>query len=352
VRRLVGIFLLSLLLGCGGLYLATRESIFSPATYAAIRPRTDMAVAAVLSLLLLWAAPVVKLQALLRAQGHRIGAWDAFTAHVGQVFGTAMTPSGTGGAPGLVLALERSGVPLGTSVGIAVQLFVLDLSALGALIPVGLLYIVAVSPLALPPLVTALAIGAAVLALAGAVVLARFPAALYSLMRRASRWRALRRFRERLARLGREYYVSAVAFRDLPLTTFAYLHAANVAAWLANFTLLWALIALYGAQARLLDVLSVLSIISLVGFFVPTPGASGFTELMVGLVVDSSADAASIAAPVALWRAGTFYVAYLLGPLCAWLLLSRRPPRWLRRRARRGAAADASDPAVSRTPRP
>jgi uncharacterized protein (TIRG00374 family) len=352
VKRLVGLFALSLLLGCGGLYLATRESIFSPATYAAAELRTDLAVVSVLSLVLLWIAPVAKIQALVGAQGHRLGPWEAFTAHVGQVFGSAMTPSGTGGAPGLVLALERSGVPLGTSVGVAVQLFVLDLAALGVLIPVGLVYIVAVSPLALPPFVTALAIAAAALALVGAIVLARFPGALYGVMRRATRWRPLRRFRDRLARMGREYYVSAVAFRDLPLTRFAYLHGVNIVGWLANFILLWALLATYGAQARLLDVLSVLSIISLVGFFVPTPGASGFTELMVGLVVDSSADAASIAAPVALWRAGTFYVAYLLGPLCAWLLLSRRPPRWLRRPARRAVRGDGADPAVSRTPRP
>jgi len=332
VKRLIGIFLLSLLLGGAGLYLATRESIFSPETYAAASFRPDQLLVAALSFLLLWSAPVAKLQALLRAQGHRLGAWDAFTAHVGQVFGTAMTPSGTGGAPGLVLALERSGVPLGTSVGIAIQLFVLDLAALGVLIPVGVVYLVTVSSLTLPRLVTALAIATAAVALAGAIVLSRFPGALYVLMRRVTRWRLLRRFRERLVRMVREYYVSAVAFRDLPLSTFAYLHGANIAGWLANFTLFWALLAGYGAHGRLLDVLSVLSIVSLVGFFVPTPGASGFTELMVGLVVDSSAGAASIAAPVALWRAGTFYVVYLLGPLCAWLLLSRRPPQWLRRR--------------------
>ncbi len=341
MKRLIALFALSLLLGLGGLYLATRESIFSPETYRIADPEPGLLVVAVVSLLSVWGAPVAKLQALLRAQGHRLGAWDAFTAHVGQVFGTAMTPSGTGGAPGLVLALERSGVPLGTSVGIAVQLFVLDLAALGVLIPIGLTYIIAISPLSLPPAVTALAIGAAALALAGAVVLARFPGALYRLIRRASAWRVLRRFRERLTRIGREYYVAAVSFRDLRPWTFAYLHAANLVAWLANFTLLWALLALYGADARLLDVLSVLSIISLVGFFVPTPGASGFTELMVGLVADSRA-AASIAAPVAQWRAGTFYVAYLLGPLCAWLLLARRPPRWLKRRA----GSDGGGPAT------
>src|SRR5690606_11679645 len=237
---------------------------------------------------------------------------------------------------------ERSGVPIGTGVGVAVQLFILDLAALGVLIPIGVAYIVIVSPLSLPPAVTALALGAAVVALVGAVGLARYPVALFRRIKRLATWRIARRFRKRLARMGREYFVSAVAFRGLPLQRLAYLHTANLVSWLSNFVLVWALLSAFGAQARLLDVLAVLSIITLVGFFVPTPGAAGFTELMVGLAVDSSAEPTSIAAPVALWRAGTFYLAYLLGPLCAWLLLSRRPPRWLRRRARGPAGEDGA----------
>src|SRR5690606_42018352 len=111
--------------------------------------------------------------------------------------------------------------------------------------------------------------------------------------------------------------------------------AAARAAGLATCTLLWALLPGHGAGAGLLDVLAVLSIITLFGFFFPTPGASGFTELMVGLAVDARASAGSIAAPVALWRAATFYLAYLIGPLMAWLLFARRPPAWLKRRSRR-----------------
>src|SRR5690606_5061259 len=123
--------------------------------------------------------------------------------------------------------------------------------------------------------------------------------------------------------------------RDMPLPTSLALHLTNLCAWLSNFALLWALLAIYGAEARLLDVLAVLSIITLIGFFIPTPGASGFTELMVGLAVDGSSGSTSIAAPVAMWRAATFYVVYLIGPLIAWLILAKRPPAWLKRR--RGA---------------
>jgi len=335
VKRLLALLLLSVGLGLGGLYLATRESVLSASTYAPVNTSAWLVGVAVLSLITLWTVPVVKLRILARAQGAVISRGAAFTAHVAQVFGTAMTPSGTGGGPAMVLALERAGVKVGTGVGIAVQLFVLDLAALGVLIPIGLAYLLLASPLELPVATSYLAAIAAVAALALAIALSRFPGALYRLLIAVSRWRLLRRYKERLTRVARDFYVSAVAFRDLPLATYVALHATNLCAWLANFLLLWALLVIYGAEARLLDVLAVLSIITLIGFFVPTPGASGFTELMVGLAVEARSATASIAAPVALWRAGTFYVAYLLGPLLAWLMLARRPPAWLKRRRRR-----------------
>lgn len=336
MKRLIGLLLLSVGLGLGGLYLATRESVLSLATYRPVDTSGWLVAVAVLSLLALWVVPVIKLRLLAAAQGNRISNRDAFTVHVAQVFGAAMTPSGTGGGPAMVLALERAGVKVGTSVGIALQLFVLDLAALGVLIPVGLAYILLISPLELPVATSYLAGVAAVIALALSIGLSRFPGTLYRLAIAMSRWRILKRYKDRLTRVARDFYVSSVAFRDLPLATYLALYATNLVAWLANFLLLWALLVIYGAEARLLDVLAVLSIITLIGFFFPTPGASGFTELMVGLAVEARAESASIAAPVALWRLGTFYLAYLIGPLLAWLMLARRPPAWLKRR-RRGA---------------
>lgn len=335
MKRLLALLALSVGLGLGGLYLATRESVLSLETYRLVDPNGWLLAVAALSFVTLWIVPIVKLRVLAAAQGQRVSILGAFTAHVAQVFGSAMTPSGTGGGPAMVLALERAGVKVGTSVGIAVQLFVLDLTALGVLIPVGLAYILWISPLELPAATSYLAVAAAVVALVLAIALSRFPGTLYRMAVAMSRWRILRRYKDRLSRVARDFYVSAVAFRDFPAATFAALHATNLVSWLANFTLLWALLLSYGAEARLLDVLAVLSIITLIGFFFPTPGASGFTELMVGLAVDARASAGSIAAPVALWRAATFYLAYLIGPLMAWLLFARRPPAWLKRRSRR-----------------
>lgn len=340
MKRLIALFLLSLGLGLGGLYLATREALFSPATYAPTELSPGLLALAVVMLLALWGAPVVKLMVLARAQGIRVAPGNAFMAHVAQVFGSAMTPSGTGGGPLLLLALERVGVPAGTGLGIAVQLFVLDLATLGVLIPVGLVYLLAVSPIALSPLLSWLAGAAALVALAGSVALVLFPRPLTRLIHALSRWRPLARFARGLKRMAGDYHASARAFRGMPFATWLGLLAVNLAAWLANFALFWALLAMYGAQVKLLDVLSVLSIITLFAFFVPTPGASGVLELLLGLGLSGGAQS-SIAAPVLWWRAGTFYLAYLLGPICAWVLLAHNPPKWLRRRRRTDSSGAA-----------
>lgn len=323
--RLALLLVLSVGLGLLGLYLGTREELFSAALYVPKVVPVYVLVTGVLCLAALWWAPVVKLVLLARSQGLRLGWWHAFLAHVAQVFGTAMTPSGTGGAPFLVVALERVGVPVGAGLAMAVQLFVLDLTALGLLIPLGLAYILLATPIVLGSWLTFAAAAAAVASLVVSVLLARFPRPVVRGLHGLSRWRPLRRFRGPLRRVAAEYRGSATAFRDLPIPAWFWLHVATFTGWLTSFALFWALLVVYGANVGLLDVLALLSMVTLLSFFVPTPGAAGVMEFLLGLAVGATGSRlVSVAAPVLLWRASTFYVAYLLGPISAWLLLSRR----------------------------
>lgn len=331
MKRLILLLVFSLGLGLTGLYVATREAVFSPATYSPPNLTLALGLFALLNFLLLWSAPVLKLILLARAQGVKLRVRDSFLAHVAQVFGSAMTPSGTGGGPLLLLALERVGVPAGTGLGIAVQLFVLDLVSLGVLIPLGLAYLIFTDSIALSPSVSWLSAVAAVVALLLALFLVRFPKPLTQLLFALSHWRPLRRFDRALRRVGKDYYASAKTFRQMHPGTWLALHATNLIAWLTSFSLFWAMLRIYGSSVGPLDVLSVLSIIALFSFFVPTPGASGVLELLLGLAV-AGGNQSSIAAPVVWWRAGTFYIAYLLGPLSAWVLLAQNPPEWLHRR--------------------
>ena len=342
MKRLLALLLLSIGLGLGGLYLATREAILSPDTYRPVGLSPTLIAIGLISLVMLWLAPVIRISLLARAQGFRLSAVQAVLAHITQVFGNAMTPSGTGGGPAMLVTLQRFGVPVGTGLGIAIQLFILDLAALGAFIPVGLIYLLAFSEIELPRLTAYLAGGLAIVALVSALLLARFPHPLFRLLHALSRWRLLRRFEKRLRRIAREYLVSAVAFREMPVSTWLSLHLTNGVAWFSYLLLFWALLGIYGATMQLLDVLAVLSIVTLIGFFVPTPGAAGYTELMLGLAIPARGGADAIAAPLLAWRTLTFYIVYLLGPISAWLVLTRRSLNGLA----------AAGPAAARSRRP
>jgi uncharacterized membrane protein YbhN (UPF0104 family) len=97
----------------------------------------------------------------------------------------------------------------------------------------------------------------------------------------------------------------------------------TAAGWLGGFLLLWSFLELYGVQTGLLATLAILSSLTLVSHFVPTPGGSGFIEAAVGLGI--GATGGSVAAALLLWRLASFYAVYLMGPPAGWLLYQSRP---------------------------
>lgn len=334
MRRLLALMVLSLGLGLLGLYLVARDALVHPAAYAAEGWSWGLGAQAAACLVGVWLLPSVKFRELLAAQGYPLTLYQAFLVHVASVFGVAMTPSGSGGGPAIIMALSRYGVPVGAGLGVAVQIAILDLVTFGILIPVGVMYLLASGNVALPPASQGLAIAGAGLAILGAVLLSRYPRPLVQTLLRLARVRWLRRLARPLRRAARQYYRSARTFRAMRAYRWAELISITSAAWLVNFLFFWLMLQLYGIPAALGEVLAVLSVLTLVSFVIPTPGASGFMELVVGLSVSGRVAPAEIAPPILLWRLGTFYLIFLLGPLAGWLLLLERAPRWVRRIAR------------------
>lgn len=325
MKRLLPFLLLSVGLGVAGLYFATKDALLNPATYKITNPHGGLIALGLVALALWWFAPTARVRILARFQGQRISWLHSALAHIAQVFGVAMTPSGTGGSPAMLVVFERAKIPFGVALAIVVQVFILDLASLGVLIVCGMSYLVLFSPIELGTQTTLLAVGAAAVSLAGAVLLVRFPGAIYGLVQFAKRWRILARFKSRLTRIGREYLRSSAVFRQLALPQWALILGTNTIGWVASFVFFWVALLLYGAPANVLVIVSLLSIITLIGFFVPTPGGSGFYELTVGLGVASTGETTStaIAGATVLWRMFTFYVIYLLGPIGGWVLFAR-----------------------------
>lgn len=331
MKRLLLLMALSLGLGLGGLYLATRDALLDPQSYALETWSWPLALAAVLAFLSIWVVPAVKHRDLVAEQGRSLTLYQSLLVHVASVFGVAMTPSGSGGGPALMVALGRFGVPTGVGLGIAMQVAVLDLIAFAILIPVGSVYLLMSGAIALSPAFRALAVAGATVAAIGAVALSRYPRPVVRLLLWLSRLRKLRRFADRIQGAAREYYRSAKAFQAMPLWRWGELVLITVLSWLANFLLFWVALRMYGIPAGAMEIVSVLSVLTLASFVIPTPGGSGFMEFVVGLAVSGRVTAAEVAPPILVWRLLTFYLIFLIGPVAGWLILLERAPRWLRR---------------------
>jgi uncharacterized protein (TIRG00374 family) len=213
-------------------------------------------------------------------------------------------------------------VPVGRGIGVAVQVFLLDLVFFAWAVPVSLGYLDLSNTLELPAGARMVAFATACLAILVAVVLSRRPQLVVGLILEVARWRLMARFASRLRKVARDYYGSALDFLRMPASYWLALHLATAASWLGGFVLLWALLRLYGVEFGLLATLAILSSVTLVAHLFPTPGGSGFMEAALGLSVGAGGGAA---AALLIWRLASYHAIFLLGPPAAWLLYLSKP---------------------------
>jgi glycosyltransferase 2 family protein len=324
LKRAAITLLLSLALGFAGLYLVLGEAVFRPGTYRAQNLSVPLVALIAVALLAKWFSPAVRVGLLCRGQGIPLPYRSAVVVHLVAMFVAALAPQNTGFAPATVAALSRLGVPVGRGVGVAVQIFVLDLIFFAWAVPLSVGYLVYSDALELPPGAGALAFATGCLALVAAVALSRRPQLVVGLIFAVARWQLMARFASRLRRVARDYYRSARDFLKMPASYWLALHLATAAGWFGGFVLFWLLLKLYGVEAGLLATLATLSSITLVSHVVPTPGASGFMEAAVGLSIGTNPGGGAAAA-LLVWRLASFYVVFLLGPLAGWLLYLSGP---------------------------
>lgn len=323
MKRVLAMLSLSFALGLGGLYLVAGAALFDTETYRAGNLDTLSLIFCGVSLLAEWMTPGLKMSLLCKGQGIRMPYRSALMAHLAAVLGAAVTPSNTGGVPVTVAALGRLGVPVGKGIGVVVQIFVLDLIFFSWSAPLGLGYLVYSNTLPLPIRSEILALAAVSLAVTGAVILSRHPRLVVRMMLSLARWPLLSRFQVRISNAARDYHRSARMYSKMSAVEWLTLHAVTAIGWLAGFLILWSLLRLYGVDASLPAILALLSSITLISHFVPTPGGSGFIEAATALAV--GAGVGTVAAAVLLWRLLSFYLIFLMGPMAAWRLYLSKP---------------------------
>jgi glycosyltransferase 2 family protein len=324
LRRTVIALLLSLALGFAGLYLVLGDAVFRPETYRAQNVSVPVVVLIVVAFLAKWLLPAVRVGLLCRGQKIPVLYRSALLVHLVAMFVAALAPQNTGFGPATVAALRRLGVPVGRGIGVAVQIFVLDLVFFAWAVPASIGYLDLSNMLELPPGATVAAFVAACLAILIAVVLSRRPQLVAGLILAVARWQLMARFASRLRKIARDYYGSTRAFLSMPASYWITLHLVTAASWFGGFVLLWALMRLYGVEFGLLATLAILSSLTLVSHFVPTPGGSGFVEAAVGFGIGANPGGGAAAA-LLVWRLASFYLIFFVGPLAGWLLYLSRP---------------------------
>ena len=324
LKRTAIAFLLSLAFGLAGLYLLVGEAVFHPETYQAQNFGVPLVVLIVVAFLAKWFSPAVRVRVLCRGQKIALPYRSAVLVHLVAMFVAALAPQNTGFGPATVAALSRLGVPIGRGIGVAVQVVVLDLIFFAWAVPVSIGYLVYSDTLKLPPGARVVAFTTGCLAILAAAALSLRPQLVVGLILTLARWQLMARFASRLRKIAHDYYRSARAFLKMPASYWLTLHLATAVGWFGGFVLFWLLLKLYSVDAGLLVTLAILSSITLVSHFVPTPGGSGFMEVAVGLSIGAN-PAGRVAAALLVWRLASFYVVYLLGPPAGWLLYQSRP---------------------------
>jgi uncharacterized protein (TIRG00374 family) len=341
-RRVVAVFAVGLALGLAGLYLVAGAEVFRPDTYRVRDPSVTIVALCAVAFIAQWfVMDVSRIWLLCRNQKIPLTFRAALLVHLTSMFVASVTPGNAAVAPTIAVALNRLGAPLGKSVGVAIQVLVIEMIYFAWTVPLSLGYLIYSNTLKLPPGPAYAAFAVAALALVGAVSLTRYPRPVVRLVLASARLPLLGRFASQIRRMARDYYRSARAFRTMPIPTWLALNAVVAGGWFSTYVLFWFLLKLYGVKTGLLATLAILNSITLVAHIFPTPGGSGFTEAALGLSVGAGGGAA---AALLIWRLASYHAIFLLGPPAAWLLYLSKPISG-------GATREKNDPPSTKTPK-
>ena len=321
--RALAVFAVGFVLGLAGLYLVAGREVFRPETYRVRDPSVLVVALCVVAFITQWfVTDVSRIWLLCRNQKIPLPFRSALLVHLTSMFVASITPGNAAVAPTTAVALNRLGVPLGKSVGVAIQALVLDMIYFAWTVPLSLGYLVYSDTLKLPAGPAYAAFVIAALAIVGAVLLTLYPRPVVRLVLASVRLPLLARFASQIRRIARDYYRSARAFRAMSNLTWLALNLLVAGGWFSSYVLFWLLLKLYGVQTGFLATLAILNSITLVAHIFPTPGGSGFMEAALGLSVGAGGGAA---AALLIWRLASYHAIFLLGPPAAWLLYLSKP---------------------------
>ncbi|HEX7003389.1 MAG TPA: lysylphosphatidylglycerol synthase transmembrane domain-containing protein [Trueperaceae bacterium] len=326
--RLGTALLFSLLLGVASLYLVAPD-VFDGDLFRIVSRLDLLAIAGIfVPVVLWWLLSAWRLIFLTAGTDHRTSLWQGVQTHILGTFSAVATPTGGGNSIGIVLLLNRFGLPVNQAVAVAVMCVVGDLAFFSWAAPAGyfaLRFARVRMPLeGLGLLVSVLSFFAI---LVSYLLVFRLPLAI-ALLRRLAGHRWLRRFHARIDGFLDELSLASRHYSSRPWHWHLRFHLLSGAARLPYFAVLNLVLVSLLMDADHLVVYAVQVILHAFAFLVPTPGASGYQEAVVTYALRSHVAGGPLAAAVIVWRFYQHYVYFLLGPLVGGLALAgagRRP---------------------------
>lgn len=254
-----------------------------------------------------------RLKGALSLAGAPVSIWSGVRAYVLGLFGGAVTPAGSGSAPMIALALQREGVTTTLAWSASVYASILDLFYFAYAIPVAalLLWRADLLPHVWLWLAAPLSLGSLLLWYGLAFELGR--------LKRFVGWllsnRFLRRWRKQAMRLLLNVSGAiAVMARGRPWQQLQ-LHANSLLLHVVLYAILYLFASTLDGKPDFLQVQAALVLVTAGGHLIPTPGGSGYQEVMMSYVLSQQMSSHVVTSAVVAFRAVSFYTAILVGGL-------------------------------------
>lgn len=278
---------------------------------------------AVLALVASFVLSAMRLQLICSSLGFKVKLRHAVRAHVLGMFSAAVTPGGSGNMLGLALTLGVQGMDRTKAWAAALATLSADTTFHAWAMPASLIALYAMGTYPRTPLWTALGILTIVATVALAYVLLFRVSWLRPVLNGILRGPLLR-FRRPAIRFADGFIASSQTLSAAPLWKHGVIQALTALAWAAFFLVLYFLLRGLGVSIGVWLALVGQTVVTVMSAFVPTPGASGFLEVVLSwfLVGRGSGEAGPVA--VFVWRLVTFYSLFVVGPLLGGYLVVRQ----------------------------
>ncbi len=278
---------------------------------------------AVLALLTSFAFASARLMFICRSLGYRLRPRHAIRAHVLGMFSAAVTPGGSGSIAGLALTLDLQGMDRAKAWGAALGSMAADTTFHSWAMPLSLIALYALGVYPRTPLWAALGVIVIALTVALAYLLLFKFAWLRPLLGYVLRGPLLR-FRRGGMRFADSFIAASQTFAAAPFWKHSLIQLLTAGAWAAYFMVLYFLLRGLGVSLGVWLALAGQTVAVVMSTFVPTPGGSGFFEVVLSWFLVGHGSGEAGPAAVFAWRLITFYSLFILGPLLGGYLIVRQ----------------------------